>query len=169
MCIGRLLKTGGLYQLGEGPDESYDLLVGKLAEEQGQCGGGRLVDAPFQLLVAAGRQVQGFRQLFLGKGIVQLELPHLADPKNKELPLVPSQRQDLPQNHTNLSVYRKILPVTTPFYHVLWDVFCRFLYRLFTFYTAAPLQQGGETGFSLVQTDLLSTPPQKGATTWKLP
>ena len=110
---------GCLHQLGEGSDEGQGLLVGELAEEQRQRGGAWQMDALLQLLVAAGRQVQGLRQLFLGEVLLQPEPPHLADPKNKELPLVPSQRQDLPQNHTNLSVYRKILPVATPFYHVL--------------------------------------------------
>ena len=65
------------------------------------------MDALLQLLIAAGRQVQGLRQLFLGKAIVQPELPHLADPKGEEVLLVPSQRQDpLPQQRVSLRTGR---------------------------------------------------------------
>lgn len=62
------------------------------------------------------------------------ETPGCERPKRRETSSRAFAKARPPTTATDVFANRKILPIRTAFYHVLWDVFCRFLWRTLYFY-----------------------------------
>ena len=62
------------------------------------------------------------------------ETPGCERPKRRETSPRAFAKARPPTTATDVFANRKILPIRTAVYHVLWDVFCQFLWRTLYFY-----------------------------------